>query len=248
MQIATTLATTEEVVAAKENFLQDIRGLRVKGKLDTAGNIKHFTPSVEGPANEEAGNVRLVVFTATALYTTLLTQEINTDFRNVMRKAAQKFAQEKPVDPADIIAETPEIPPEQAAEVADVVNSSTDDAEPVIPGADRDVALSTARIRVQVRAESGGDALSGATVTLSGAGDDVLCTNCPQETNDAGAATLELARVLADKVVQVTVQASLDGFVSARVQRRIVALATATADFRLEEETGSGGGTGGVAD
>ena len=62
-------------------------------------------------------------------------------------------------------------------------------------------------------------------------------------TDENGEATLRLAQIQADQTVQVTLEASLEGFVSDTVSRRVVALANVTADFQLEEETGSGGGT-----
>ena len=151
----------EEVVTAKENFLEDIQDLRVDFERDEEENIERFFAE-EPPdrVSEEDANVRLLAFTATALYTIILEKEIDANYRNVMEKVVDKFAQEQPVDPVDIIEEIPDLPPEQAQEVADVVNTSTDEAEKDL-GANRDVALSTARIRVRVREESGGDELAG---------------------------------------------------------------------------------------
>ena len=235
-------ATAEEVVTAKENFLEDVRDLRVNVEQDAGGNITGFAAEGPAPVSEEDANVRLLAFTATALYTTLLKKEINANYRNVMQKVVRKFAQEQPVDPVDIIEEIPNLPPEQAQEVADVVNTSTEDAEEDL-GANRDVALSTARIRVRVREADGGDELEGATVTVIRADGNVQCTNCPQTTDANGEATLRLAQIQDNQTVQVTLEASLEDFVSDTVSRRVVALANVTADFQLEERTGSGGGT-----
>jgi hypothetical protein len=233
-------SNAEEVVQAKENWLEKVGALRVRVQQDEEGNVSGFMIEQPNPADEEAANAQLMAFAATALYTTLLKKNINANFRQVMRK----FVRARQVNPADIIEEIPELPPEEAQQVANIVNTSTDTAEEDL-GTDRETALTTAHIRVRVRDRSNGGALSEVRVGLIiPAGSTVQCTNCPQFTGTDGEATLRLSHVPTDTPVRVTVRAVLQGFRPASIRQRIVALGKVTADIELVRPGGGGPGTG----
>jgi hypothetical protein len=238
MLTAELAADADSIVAARDNFLEDIAGLEV-GVEQENGNITGF--AVEGPIEpgSDEAPVRLIAFAATALYTTLFTEGINTNFLTVVRR----FVRERRVDPARLEEDAPEISEEQAQRVAEVVNRSTETAEEQL---DTDATtLATARILVRVRSRRDGSGLRGAEVTLVEAAGGAQCTNCPQLTDAQGEATLTLGQVPTARPIRTIVGASLEDFESQTVSQRVIALArvTATITLRPTGTTGSGGGT-----
>jgi hypothetical protein len=217
----------EDLPTTKANYLEDITGLRV-GVTQVNGNITGFD-MVEP---ENVGNVPVgwVAYAATALYTALYKQGINADYLAALRRLVIQTT----VDPA-ALAEDPGVSPAQAEEVAEVVNDSIlGTAEDI--GADPEVVVSIARLKVRVQARRGDEKLPGATVDFLDTGGTIECGNCPAVTDADGEVTLTLVGVSGEQPVSVRLQASLEGFTDRTVTQDILAVAQVTVHIRLSPQ------------
>lgn len=221
----------------QENFEQDIAGLQV-GITPDNGPITGFEFINEPDTGNN--NVKLVVFAATALFNSFFKEKHNADFWGALGDWLTHAA----VDPL-LLADDPALSPQQAEVIATVMNDSTAIAA-VAVGTELETALSTAQLRVRVRAAGDGEALEGVSVALAGGSRGVQCQNCPAVTDTDGVVTLMLVGVPRQQTVPVKVRASFAGFHDKQAQARITILATVTVDIELSmsgNNTGSSRGS-----
>lgn len=211
-----------QAAETKQVFLDDLTGLRV-GVVQQNG----VPTGVEIVASEavEDKELGLVAFAATALFNSLLQNQINVEYL----PALDDVIAEKGVDPASLGMRG--VSAEQSNTVAVSVNNSVAKAADKL-GTTLEVAVQTARLQVTVLNAANGLGIPNVVVTLSGDSGGVQCDNCPVTTDDAGAAHLLLSHVPATTTV-VTVAVNAASFGTASTTTEVFALATATATVEI---------------
>ena len=219
---------SDDVSIVKENYLNDIAGLGDIRIVESGGKITGFEiDPADDPADHDVG---LVAFSATSLFNVLYKNNVKTvDYL----AALDDFVDKKSIDP--VFLSTSGVPPAQATELADVANTSNQEAGDDL-GTDLGSALSKGRIHVTVTGTAGGTGISNAVVDITNAPSGVECNCVLPMTIDAGQVELELIG-LSDEAANVTVEVSgVAGFLPTEKTVSVVASAKVDLDISLDSD------------